>query len=336
MNEKKKGILYGIISGLAWGLYTVILYNILNLYAGSQGTVNHFHGWILIITTALVIGLCDSIFGLIFECCYLIKIGEFKAYVRTLFSKHSLGIIPAAIFSGLVAAVPYSIASSYSTSVAGTISAAFPAIGAIVAAFWFKEKLTKLKFTGIVLCIVGTGILYGLSGAGVPMFVYLIAFITAVGYALEGCFGYNLMRADISPTVTTTLRRTFLLLLYLILIIIIATTTRNFGYVFDLIQSFDFNTTIPFLAGFSGMKALIWIVLFIGSCFGCISYITWYYCMHYTGVATGQVLNITYGIWIVILLSFPPFHQNPSMGTLLGALVLFSGAALVSKESLNS
>ena len=73
--NKKKGILFGVASGLSWGFYTVLLYNVLNLYAGSTGTVDNFQGWILIITTALVIGLCDSVFGLIFECCYLIKIG---------------------------------------------------------------------------------------------------------------------------------------------------------------------------------------------------------------------------------------------------------------------
>ena len=77
--NKKKGILFGVASGLSWGFYTVLLYNVLNLYAGSTGTVDNFHGWILIITTALVIGLCDSVFGLIFECCYLIKIGQFRA-----------------------------------------------------------------------------------------------------------------------------------------------------------------------------------------------------------------------------------------------------------------
>ena len=55
--------------------------------------------------------------------------------------------------------------------------------------------------------------------------------------------------------------------------------------------------------------------------------------MEYSGVATAQVLNITYGIWIVIILMFPPFLEMPGLGTILGALVLFGGAALVSKES---
>ena len=42
--NKKKGILLGVASGLSWGFYTVLLYNVLNLYAGSTGTVDNFQG----------------------------------------------------------------------------------------------------------------------------------------------------------------------------------------------------------------------------------------------------------------------------------------------------
>lgn len=48
--NKKKGILFGVASGLSWGFYTVLLYNVLNLYAGSTGTVDNFQGWILILS----------------------------------------------------------------------------------------------------------------------------------------------------------------------------------------------------------------------------------------------------------------------------------------------
>lgn len=332
--DKKKGVAFGLASGLSWALYTIFLYNILNLYAGSMVEIGTFNGTILIITTALTIGTFESIFGLIFEWSYLIKIGQFKDYIRILFSKDSFGIIPAVLFSGLLGAVPFSIASSYSSSVTLTISAAFPAIGAIVAAIWFKEKVTKLKALGILVVIIGSGVMYGLAGAsGVPLFVYGIAGICAVGYALEGVFGYNMMRGDVSSTVSTTLRRTFLLLLYLILIIIISASTNNFDYIFHLIKSFDMNTTIPIFAGLEGVKVAVWIIFMLGAFLNGISYITWYYSMEFGGVATAQTLNITYGVWIVLLLMLPPFLQMPAIGTALGALIIFIGAAIVSKET---
>jgi drug/metabolite transporter (DMT)-like permease len=189
-----------------------------------------------------------------------------------------LGILPAALFSGLLGAVPYAIASSYSTSVAGTISAVFPAIGAIVAVIWFKEKLTALKFFGIIVCIVGTALLYGLAGFDVPFWVYLVALITAVGYALEGCFGYNMLRQDFDSSVTTTLRRVYLIAVFLVVLIIITLTTDTWAYLGQLISGFEVsNTSFAFLEPLVGSKIFIWAVFVLGSWCGGISYIVWYY-----------------------------------------------------------
>ncbi len=334
MLKNKRGVFYGLASGLTWGVYTIFLYSILNLFAGDQGSIDSAGGWLLIITTALVIGLCDCILAMIVELAYLAKKGLLKEYVSVLCSKSSFGILPAALFSGLLGAVPYAIAGSYSPSVAGSISASFPAIGAIVAVIWFKERLTKLKFLGIIICIVGSASMYGLSGGKVPFFVYMIAFVCAIGYAMEGCFGYNMMRGDISSSVTTTLRRTFLIGVYIILLVVISLSTKNFGYIGHLIASFDVNAaTYPFLGGLIGNKGFIWLMFFLGSTCSGISYICWYYAMEYSGVATAQVLNITYGIWITVLLCLPPFLTFPTIGTAIGSLIVFGGAVLVVRES---
>lgn len=83
--NKKKGIIYGLTSGITWGLYTVILYNILNLYVGSTGEIGTLDGTILIIMTALTISTCDCVFALMFECLYLVKTGQFKDFLKVLF-----------------------------------------------------------------------------------------------------------------------------------------------------------------------------------------------------------------------------------------------------------
>lgn len=334
MSKGKKGILFGLLSGLSWGFYTVFLYNVVNPFNASRGEVGTVQGILLIVVTAAIIALVDSAIALIFELLYLTKKGKLKEYFRTLFSKDSLGIIPAVLFSGLLGAIPYAIASSYSTAVADTISAAFPVIGALVAVVWFKEKLTKLKFLGIVTCIVGTGIIYGLSTEGVPMFVYLIALLCAFGYAFEGLFGYRMIRDDMDSSVTTTLRRAYLIVVLLIVIVVIFCFTGTWSYAGELISGFDVNyTAFAFLAPFISNEAFIWGFFILGSACGATSYIVWYYSMEYSGVATAQVLNITYGIWVVFILALPPFNQTPSIGMIIGAIVLFAGAALVVKES---
>lgn len=334
MKTQSKGFLCGIGSGLTWAIYTVLIYEVLNVYAGSDGDISSWTGIILIVTTALIIGVCESLCGLVMEISYLLKIKRFKEFISTLFSKDSFGIIPAVIFSGPMAAVPYSIASSFSTSVAGTISSAFPAVGAIVAAIWFKEKLSPLKFIGIIICILGTGIMYGLAIGNVPIFVYALSFLCAIGYAMEGCFGYNMMRADIHSSVVVAMRRVYAILLNGLLIFIISLLTNNFQYVAQIITSFTVNSTVyPVFSIFEGSTLFLVIIFFLGGCCNGLSYILWYYCFEYSGVGTAQVLNITYGIFIVILVMLPPFFSIPSLGSIIGAVVLFTGAAIVTKES---
>lgn len=334
MKTQQKGILCGLASGLTWAVYTVLVYEVLNLYAGSLGNVTSKMGILLIIISALIVGVCESCCALVVEIGYLSYLHRFKEFIKILFSKDGFGIIPAVIFSGLLGAVPYSIASSFSTSVAGTISAAFPAVGAIVALIWFKEKLTPLKFTGIILCIVGTGIMYGLATGETPLFVYFIAAICAVGYAMEGCFGYNMMRQDVHSSVAVALRRVYAILLNLLLIIILCAVSGNFGYIGHFLSSFTVNAEVyPWLSGMTGHWAFLIVILFLGATCNGLSYIFWYYSFNYSGVGTAQVLNITYGVFIVILCMLPPFLSLPSIGVIIGAAVMFAGAAIVTRES---
>lgn len=334
MKTQQKGVVCGLASGLTWAIYTVLIYELLNPYAGCTGGIDSMHGIILIVTSALVIGIFESCGALVIELSYLRKLHRFKEFLKILFSKDGFGIIPAVIFSGLLGAVPYSIASSFSTSVAGTISAAFPAIGAIVAVIWFKEKLTPLKFIGIILCIVGTGIMYGLATGTVPFFVYLISIICAIGYAMEGCFGYNMMRSDVHSSVAVALRRVYAILLNLILVVIISLLTHNFHYVFEFISNFTVNSDVyPWLAGMEGNWLFFALVFFLGAGCNGASYIFWYYSFNFSGVATAQVLNITYGIFILLLVMLPPFLSLPTVGSIIGAVVLFGGAAIVTRET---
>ncbi|HMM06207.1 MAG TPA: hypothetical protein PKD52_06015 [Clostridiales bacterium] len=334
MTTQQKGVVTGLASGLTWAVYTVLIYELLNPYAGCTGGIDSFHGMLLIVTAALVIGICESCCALVIELSYLRKLHRFKEFLRILFSKDGFGIIPAVIFSGLLGAVPYSIASSFSTSVAGTISAAFPAIGAIVAVIWFKEKLTPLKFIGIILCIVGTGIMYGLATGSVPFFVYLISIITAIGYAMEGCFGYNLMRSDVHSSVAVALRRVYAILLNVILVVLISAFTGNFQYLLDFVSGFTVNSAVyPWLSGMEGNWLFFALIFFLGAGCNGASYIFWYYSFNFSGVATAQVLNITYGIFIILLVMLPPFLSLPAWGSILGALVLFGGAAIVTRET---
>ncbi|MDO5409191.1 MAG: hypothetical protein Q4F21_01925 [Lachnospiraceae bacterium] len=332
----KKGILYGVLSGVSWAVNALLLYNVLNLYAAAKGDTGSFKGWMLILTCALVIALVDSALAFISELLILAKMKKLGEFWKTLLSRDSIAVLPAAICSGVFGAVPYVIASNYNSPLALTLSTAFPAIGAITAVIWFKEKLTKIKFAGILVTIIGVGAMTGL-GETVPWFVYLIALIPAFGYAFEGLFGYNAMRGDIHPEVTTVMRRVYFILLFSIMILICSAITGDFGYIGELLSSFEVNAEVfPFLTGLVGNKAAIWVIFFIGSACSAISYAVWYFSMIYGGVGTAQALNITYSAFLVVFMAIPPFKVIPGIGTIIGVLIILAGAVIVSYESIRA
>ncbi len=336
MKNMKKGTLYGVLSGVTWAINALLLYNVLNLYVASKGDTNSFTGWMFVITCALVIALVDSCMAFISELIILARMKKLGEFWHTLMSKDSVAVLPAAVCSGIFGAVPYVIASSYNSPLALTLSTAFPAIGALVAVVWFKEKLTKFKFLGILITIIGVAVMTGF-GEPVPWFVYMIALVPAFGYAFEGLFGYNAMRGDIHPEVTTVMRRVYFIILFTIMILICSLITRDFGYIFDLIGSFEMNAEVfPAFTGLVGNKAAIWIILFIGSANSALSYAVWYFSMVYGGVGTAQALNITYSAFLVVFLMLPPFRVMPGVGTILGVVVIIIGALIVSYESIKA
>lgn len=336
MTNMKKGIVYGVLSGVSWAVNALLLYNVLNLYVASKGDTSSFRGWLLLITCALVIALVDSCMAFISELVILMKMKKLGEFWKTLLSKDSLAVLPAAVCSGLFGAVPYVIASNYNSPLALTMSTAFPVVGAIVAVIWFKEKLTGLKFAGIVATIIGVGVMTGL-GETVPWFVYLIALIPAFGYAFEGLFGYSAMREDIHPEVTTVMRRVYFIILFSVMILICSLLTGDFGYIGELLSGFDVNAEMfPFLSGLAGSKAAVWIILFIGSGCSAISYAVWYFSMIYGGVGTAQALNITYSAFLVVFMALPPFKVIPGLGTVIGVVIILAGALIVSYESIRA
>ena len=55
--------------------------------------------------------------------------------------------------------------------------------------------------------------------------------------------------------------------------------------------------------------------------------------MNTAGVSTASSLNIAYGIWTIVILALPPFFTMPSLSNLIGAVLTFSGSAIVIFES---
>jgi drug/metabolite transporter (DMT)-like permease len=318
----KKGNIIGLLSGLTWALYTVVLYTVLNLYVNSKGDLLSVKGIMLILITTILISLADLLFNVVFELIVIRKsnlMGEFRS---VFFSKKGFGIIPAAILAGPFGLIPYAIASAISAPVAGAFSALYPIVGAVASFLVFKEKLSKVKAIGGIISILGIMLTYQLES--VSLIVYIIALIPAFGWGLEAIFGYKLIKDDVNPIVTITIRHIYSIIILGLCLIISLPFSGEYSYIIEFYKGIQFA---DIFASFN--SSFIWPVFAIGSFIGATSYILWYVSMKYISVAPAMILNISYVLWIPIILTLPPFSQQISARVLLGCIVVFLGTSIV-------
>jgi len=319
---KKIGNIYGLLSGITWALYTIILYTLLNLYKNSKGDLLTKEGIIFILLTTILISIVDMSFSVIFELMVLKKYSLIKELKKVLFSKQGFGIIPAAILAGPFGLLPYAIASSESASVAGALSSLYPVIGAIATFLIFKEKLGKIKILGGLISILG--VVYINQFEFVNPIIYIIALIPAFGWGLEAVFGYKLMKNDVNPIVTITIRHIYSILILILSLLVILFIVKDYSYVLDFYRGIEISSNFNFIG-----NSLTWIVFLVGSFVGGSSYILWYVSMNYLSVAPAMILNISYVLWIPIISMLPPFNQKIDHTTLIGCIIIFIGTSIV-------
>jgi drug/metabolite transporter (DMT)-like permease len=318
----KKGNIIGLLSGLTWAMYTILLYTVLNLYTNAKGDLTSVKGIMLILITTVLISLADLIFNVIFELFVLKKsnlLGEFKS---VLFSKKGFGIIPAAILAGPFGLIPYAIASAISAPVAGALSALYPVVGAVASFLVFKEKLSKLKIVGGVISILGVIATYQLEK--VSLVVYIIALIPAFGWGLEAIFGYKLIKDDVNPIVTITIRHIYSGVILGSCLLLFMLISGEYSYIGEFYSGIQFSDMYEVLS-----TSLIWPIFAIGSFIGGASYILWYVSMKYISVAPAMILNISYVLFIPLILLLPPFSQQVSSNVIIGCITVFAGTSLV-------
>ena len=329
--SNKRGVVQAVISGILWAAYSVTLYSWLSPYNGDTGTLDSAQGVMFIILAAIGIAWIDALITAVFEVGYCIQQKKFHEFKRLLPTKAFFKIMPAALFAGPLGLVPFAIASRYSVSVATSISAFYPALGSVIAMFWFKEKLTAVKFIGILFAISGVVVVTGFSG--LHIIGILFAVFASVGYSLELDFGYRLMSEDVDPVVSLALKQMAAIMFYTLMLAVLLLIPGNFDFFVNLVKSIDFNSGYAFTQGMMGNIPLIMLVFCLASFFNAAAYVFYFRGMNSAGVSTASSLNIAYGIWTIVILALPPFFTMPSLSNLIGAVLTFSGSAIVIFES---
>ncbi len=199
------------------------------------------------------------------------------------------------------------------------ITSLYPAIAALLALVFLKERISRRAWLGLTLCVVGA-VAIGYTppesaGGGAFYLGIAFAFLAAFGWAAEGVCVTSGMDF-IEPAVALNIYQIVSSLLYALIIVPAALLHLSLGgYDITGLAGRAFTSSgLPFFA--------------VAGVIGCITYLCWYKAMNMTGVSRAMALNITYALWGVVFSAlFTDAEITRSL--VIGAAAIFTGMCLV-------
>ncbi|HEY3425992.1 MAG TPA: DMT family transporter [Negativicutes bacterium] len=273
LSHAKKGLVWGVISGATWGLDGVIL--------GMALALSPFTGGATLYAGPIAGAALHDGFAGFWLFLYNLFTGRWREYLRTLQTKPGMLVCVGALFGGPIAMSGYLLGINLAgASYALSITAMYPAIGAVLAFFVLKEKIQPRVWIGILLCMVGAiTVSYVPPEGDFPNF-YLglaLSLLATIGWGAEGvlsAFGMDMVDPDIAIGV----REAASFVVYFIAVLPAVAGMIIFWEAF-LANSIIYIAVAGFLGG--------------------LSYLAWYRAINMTGVARAMAFNISYALWAV-------------------------------------
>lgn len=279
-NNFKKGIMFGVLVGIAWGLDTVLM--------GRVGSSEIFAKFEL---SPLVSAFFHDSFCFLWIALVLMFSKQLK-HVFTLLFKTKKGKVAAiaALVGAPVGMSAYLLAIKYATApYASSISVIYPGVGAILSYFILKERLSLRAGVGIAISLFGSFMLGFNPSANVPgTFTkgIMFALVAVLGWSLEGVIiGFAMKRIKDEDHVQA-MPQQFLCLRYFISMVsyavIVLPVVKGYGVASEVV-----STGLVFKYGAIAIL-------------GAITYLSWYKAVDLIGAAMGTALNSTASLWAII------------------------------------
>lgn len=265
----KKGTLFGLSSGLLWGLSTVIIGIILSygsfVAIGDKGS--------------LLATLTNDTVSFVILLLMVIIGGNFKKFVSVIKSKSGLIIIIASLFAAPLGMTGYILSIKYlNASIAASLSAIYPLVGMVLAFLILREKTRIHGIIGILISVTAIILM------GVTNYSKIDNFLLGMFFSLLCIFGWGAeaviigyaLKDDVDPIVALTIRQMTSSIVYLIII-------------------------LPFI-GYSNMSIVfsdfkIPMFILFGAFAGTASYLLYYKSIDNIGAGKAMALNVSYPAW---------------------------------------
>ena len=267
---------YGLMSGILWGLDTVLL--------GIASAMTPFiETEQAIFLAPFVSTFLHDLFSSIWMAIYMMFKKQIGKTIKAAKTRSGRFIMLGAILGGPVGMTGYLLAIKYiGPAYTAIISSLYPAVGAFFSFIFLKEKMKPSSIIGLLLSIAGIIALgYVPSGEVNNLAIgFIFALMCVIGWASEAVIcAYGMKEEEITPEQSLQVRQLTSAVIYGFLIIPIVKGIRFTTQVVP-----NTTTMIILLTAFAGTA----------------SYVCYYKGIHKIGATKAMSLNITYSAWAIV------------------------------------
>lgn len=309
MSKKNNlGISYGVLSGMFWGLDTVLTGFILSItpFISNEKAI---------LIAPIISAFLHDILSSFWMMLFLGVKKELTKTIKLLKTKSARYVAIAALFGGPIGMGAYLLAISYlGAGYTASISAVYPAVGAFFSYIFLKEKLSIKGWIGLSISILAIIILGYTPGGEVDskFFVgFVFAHVCVLGWSLESVIcAYGMKDDEINPEQALQIRQLVSGITYGIIII-------------PIISGIELTKIV--------IQSNILSFIIITALIGTLSYIFYYRAIDSIGPVKATGLNVTYSIWAIIFEIL--FVGNEiTLKLVICAMLIIIGSTMVSKD----
>lgn len=268
----------GIIAGITWAIETIILGIALAMtpFVSTEQAI---------FLAPFVSTFIHDAFSAIWSLIWNASRGNMPKVVKALKTKSGKFVALAAVIGGPVGMTGYVLSvANMGASIGAVASAIFPAIGAVLAYFFLKEKMQWYRWVFLILSLLGV---YGLSySPEINITNFWLGFLgtlmCAFGWGIEAVIiAKSVQDEAVTDEIALLIRQTTSALVYGIIIL-------------PIMGGWGFTVSL-----FSGTGWLLPIIA-LAALFATASYLFYYRAISQIGASKSMALNITYSAWAVI------------------------------------
>ena len=277
----------GIIAGVTWAIETVVLG--IALAMSPFCTTEE-----AIFLAPFVSTFLHDLFSAIFATIYNAIRGKFTQVWKALFTKDGMWVAIAAAIGGPIGMTGYVMCVNYmGASIGAVASAIFPAIGAVLAYFFLKEKMKWYQWLFLLATLLGVlGLSYTPEMAENPNYLLGIlgALMCSFGWGIEAVIiGKCMKGTDVTDEYALQIRQTTSAVVYGVVLLPILGCFKG-----GLLSGWSFAGSLFVNTG--------WLipVIALAALFATVSYLFYYKAISQIGASKAMALNVTYTAWAMV------------------------------------